>query len=263
MPDNDNQNKDPLEKPVEDVKETAQKVKKTTEKAQETVQRQQAPPRVRILRARLFQVFVLFALVAFFLLAFYARVNPYLPVDLTITRTFQTYHFLGLPQLMEFVSWFGFLPQSPVFTFLTIFVIYMLGFRWESVMVIFATVVSQVLNLLVKISIQRPRPAANLVHVVQQLSSFSFPSGHVMFYTAFYGFLFFLVYSQFEKGWFRTLAMIVFGLMVLLVGPSRIYLGEHWSSDVLGGYLLGGITLALAIQVYQLGKRKGWLSKKS
>ena len=48
--------------------------------------------------------------------------------------------------------------------------------------------------------------------------------------------------------------MVVFGLLVLLIGVSRIYVGEHWASDVLGAYLLGSLTLVGILQLYRWGK---------
>jgi len=47
---------------------------------------------------------------------------------------------------------------------------------------------------------------------------------------------------------------VFFGLLVFLVDISRIFVGEHWASDVLGAYLLGALTLAAIIQVYRWGK---------
>jgi undecaprenyl-diphosphatase len=52
----------------------------------------------------------------------------------------------------------------------------------------------------------------------------------------------------------RTLLVGFFGLLVLLIGISRVYEGEHWASDALGAYLLGALTLVGIIQLYRWGK---------
>jgi len=57
----------------------------------------------------------------------------------------------------------------------------------------------------------------------------------------------------------RTLLVVFFGLLVLLIGISRIYVGEHWASDVLGAYLLGTLTLVAIIQLYRWGKPRFFL----
>jgi undecaprenyl-diphosphatase len=90
--------------------------------------------------------------------------------------------------------------------------------------------------------------------VLATLTDSSFPSGHVMFYTGFYGFIIFLAYTLMKPSIRRTLLVVVFGLLVLLIGVSRVYVGEHWASDALGAYLLGTLTLVAIIQLYRWGK---------
>jgi undecaprenyl-diphosphatase len=107
-----------------------------------------------------------------------------------------------------------------------------------------------------KLVVNRPRPDALLVHVIEKLTDTSFPSGHVLFYVTFVGFLWFLCYTLLKPGWKRTLALWAFGAVVALVGLSRIYMGEHWPSDVLGAYLLGSICLVLTIALYRWGKTR-------
>ena len=153
--------------------------------------------------------------------------------------------------VLEAVSVPGYAIPSVVITLLVIAYLAIIGLRWEAITALFASVGSGLLDTLVKVTIRRPQPGADLVNVFQNLSSYSFPSGHVMFYTTFFGFLLFLAFILLKKDWRRTLILIVLLLLILLVGVSRMFLGEHWGSDVLGGYLLGSLTLILTIIFYR------------
>ena len=110
------------------------------------------------------------------------------------------------------------------------------------------------LGSLVKEVVQRQRPTPALVNVFSPLSDYSFPSGHVLFFTAFLGFLFFLLYTLTPHSTLRTLGLVIMGALIGLVGVSRVYLGQHWPSDVLGAYLMGSVWLALMIYLYRWGK---------
>jgi undecaprenyl-diphosphatase len=94
------------------------------------------------------------------------------------------------------------------------------------------------------------------VNVFAKLSSYSFPSGHVMFYLGFFGFIWFLAFTLLKPSLKRSLLLVFFGILIVLIGVSRVYLGEHWPSDVLGSYLLGSLTLAALIQFYLWGKTR-------
>jgi membrane-associated phospholipid phosphatase len=155
---------------------------------------------------------------------------------------------------MTFISWVGFSPQAFIVPLLIILFIYVLGYRWEGTAAIIAALVVELLNLLVKTLVHRARPSVDLVHVTNLFKSYSFPSGHVMFYTGFFGFICFLTFSLLKPSWIRTILLVVFGGHILLIGISRIYLGEHWASDAVGAYLLGGICLIGFIQLYRWGK---------
>jgi undecaprenyl-diphosphatase len=123
-------------------------------------------------------------------------------------------------------------------------------------MALIAAVFSTAINVLVKDLIQRPRPTSGLVNVIDTLNSYSFPSGHVMYYLGFLGFIGFLVFSLLKPSLKRGLLLVLIGVPILLIGISRIYLGEHWASDVLGAYLLGSLTLVASIQFYRWGKTR-------
>ena len=214
---------------------------------------------VRHYRAVLFLVVLLFITAAFAVLTYLVKTTPSFPLDLQITRGIQSINIPGFAGLMVAVSWPGFLPQSAIITGAIIVLILSLGLQWEALLALMAALLSTGLNLMVKELVQRPRPPASLVHVIATLSDTSFPSGHVMLYTGFFGFLVFLAFTLLKPSWKRSLLLAFFSLLVLLVGISRIYTGEHWASDVLGAYLLGSLTLVGILQLYRWGKPRFFL----
>jgi membrane-associated phospholipid phosphatase len=205
-------------------------------------------------RALLFRTTLILFSAGFTLLTFLIATVPSFPIDLQITKAIQLFHSPVFAFLMTAVSWPGFGPQSIVIAALIALLRYGLGLRWEAVTAAFATLIPLGVNFLVKILVQRPRPTLDLVNVFTALSSYSFPSGHVMFYLGFFGFIGFLVFSLMRSSFKRTLTLTLLGLPMVLIGASRIYLGAHWASDVLGAYLLGTLTLIAIIQIYLWGK---------
>jgi undecaprenyl-diphosphatase len=105
--------------------------------------------------------------------------------------------------------------------------------------------------------IGRPRPTAELVGFAYRSDELSFPSGHVVFYVCYFGFLFFAAYALMRRGSnLRRAALVLSALPVLLIGFSRVTLRAHWPSDVLGAYLLGGVWLGFTLELYRRWKRR-------
>ena len=237
-----------------------QKREKPPEKIKEEVQQaaraESAPAPVRRYRAILFQGVLLLIAIAFGVLTFLVKTTPSFAIDLQITRSIQWINFPYFSLLMSLISWAGFGPQVSIITGLIVLLIYVLGLQWEAVMALIAAFFSTAINVLVKDLIGRPRPAADLVNVVARLHDYSFPSGHVMYYLGFLGFIGFLVFSLLKPSLKRSLLLVIIGMPIVLIGVSRIYLGEHWASDVLGSYLLGSLTLVAIIQFYRWGKTR-------
>jgi undecaprenyl-diphosphatase len=218
-----------------------------------------APPPTRRYRARLFQLLLFSAVGAFALLTFLVETRPSFELDLQITLAIQSIDSPLFAGLMRLISWPGFLPQSILIVLLIAFTLYVNGLRWEAAASLLAAAISGASNELAKNLIQRPRPAANEVDVFEVLTSYSFPSGHVMYYTIVFGFVVYLAYTLFKRSVKRSLVLGVCGTFIALVGVSRIYLGQHWASDVLGAYLLGSLILAGIILLYRWGKARFFL----
>ncbi len=231
-------------------------IKKVQDVAQQAAKEKTTSRPTRHYRAELFQAALISATAAFALLTILVKSAPSLPLDIQITRAIQSIQWPPFAMLMTWVSWPGFLPQSLIITALISLLIYSFGLRWEAVTALLGAIFSTLVNGLVKALVQRPRPGIDLVHVFAVLNSYSFPSGHVMFYVGFFGFLWFLSYTVLKTSLLRTFLLAFFGALILLIGMSRVYLGQHWPSDVLGAYLLGSLTLVGIIYFYRWGKTR-------
>ena len=92
-----------------------------------------------------------------------------------------------------------------------------------------------VLNQLIKRIFQRPRPTE--YRIIEE-TGYSFPSGHSMVSMAFYGYFIYLIYKYVKNKYVKWISIILLSLLICLIGISRIYLGVHYTSDVLGGFLI-------------------------
>ncbi len=206
-------------------------------------------------RSLVVQGYVLIAIIGFAILAIFGHFFPYFSVDLKITQFIQTINYPIFTDLMIFISLIG---RDPIWPALIIFCLILLlaaGLKWESLTGALSAVGFFVLGSGLKDLVARVRPNYNLVHVLTRLTDYGFPSGHTLSYTAFFGFLWFLAYGLLGHSLPRTILLFIFGALVVLVGPSRIYSGEHWASDVVGAYFLGSIWLAVTIYFYRFAKK--------
>jgi undecaprenyl-diphosphatase len=107
------------------------------------------------------------------------------------------------------------------------------------------------LNVLIKEMVERPRPTADWADIIIPAIGLSYPSGHAMSAVAFYGFLALMSWIHIQRRSVRTWFSITFGVVAALIGLSRVYLGAHWLSDILGGSTAGLILLLIAAELYK------------
>lgn len=115
-----------------------------------------------------------------------------------------------------------------------------------SASVIINIILVTILNQVLKNILQRPRPDG--FRLISE-SGYSFPSGHSMVSMAFYGLFIYLAYTKIENKNLRSIVCILLSILVVLIGFSRIYLGVHYASDVLGGFLISMSYLIVFVEI--------------
>ena len=103
-----------------------------------------------------------------------------------------------------------------------------------------------ILNQILKFIMQRPRPTG--FRIIEE-TGYSFPSGHSMVSLAFYGYLIYLIYKYIENKHLERILITLLSLLICIIGVSRIYLGVHYTSDVLGGFLIATAYLVIYIEL--------------
>jgi membrane-associated phospholipid phosphatase len=219
----------------------------------ETARRSLAPRWLAALRTQAFIALAGIGLAIFGGLAVLVTGGLTAGIDLAATQTVQSVGLPWLGPLMLGISLPGFFPQSILMIAGVVLLFWRAGYRTETTFALAASA-SAIVTEVFKRIVARPRPDAELVAVVEGATGHSFPSGHTLFYVTFFGFLAYLAYAQLKPSRLRTVVLCTAGLLILLVGPSRIWMGQHWASDVLASYGLGLAYLVGLVWLY--GRRR-------
>jgi membrane-associated phospholipid phosphatase len=186
------------------------------------------------------------------------------PITLVDARFSTWLHVRAFEPLTAFMLLITSLHSGLSVTVMTLAVSAYLWFRrlriWTGTLML-AVFGGMALNFLLKNLFLRPRPHFN--DNILTLTSYSFPSGHTMMATVFYGTLCALALSQVRRWQWRTLAVFGAALLVSLVGLSRIYLGAHFLSDVLAAIAEGLAWLAFCLIAVETIRRRQETSSQS
>lgn len=154
--------------------------------------------------------------------------------DIVIDSVFYDFidrYFIGdkMTFIVKLITWFGSAIGIILMCALSMFI-----FRDKkiNISIVCNLTIVTILNYLLKIIFMRARPDINPL-VIE--TSYSFPSGHSMISMAFYGYLIYLVYTHKDNVKVRWILITLMSFLILLIGISRIYLGVHYASDVIGG----------------------------
>ncbi|MBV9258851.1 MAG: phosphatase PAP2 family protein [Ktedonobacteraceae bacterium] len=233
-----------------------QNVKPVVNEAQRIAAQTSVSGRSAVSRGTIFMALWLWLLSGIVMISVIARKTQLFPGDVTITRELQKRQNPLLRRFFYAISEIGFPKWSVPLTIGSAGIFWALRFRLEAIFVLL-TSTSSVLNSLVKALIKRPRPTKELVTVVRVINEPSFPSGHVMYYVNFYGLLIYLLATNWRSGKLRNTLITIMTGLISTIGPSRVYLGAHWPSDVMAGYVYGGLWFSGLMALYL--RVKSWL----
>ena len=184
-------------------------------------------------------------IISFLILAVFAKQYSYFSVDLQLSQALQTIHNSLFSDTMNLVSELGDDFNLVIIIGLAVTLLYFAGLKLEALKIALFSLTGALIGTLTKWIVSRPRPDSGLVNIQAVISDKSFPSLHVLLFTIFFGYLCYLSIYKIKTGWLKILIASVSVFLIITIGLSRIYLGAHWASDVLGGYLLGAIFISL------------------
>ncbi len=162
-----------------------------------------------------------------------------------IVYKFIASHFISnsLTPIVKIITFFGSAIWIVIFTII-LFVI--IRNKRQNILLGTNLCIVTIINQILKHIFKRSRPTE--FRIIDE-SGYSFPSGHSMVSMAFYGYLIYLVYKNIKNKYLKWILIVVLSILIVLIGISRIYLGVHYTSDVLGGYLLSVSYLVLFIHI--------------
>ncbi|OAQ38106.1 hypothetical protein A5893_14980 [Pedobacter psychrophilus] len=184
--------------------------------------------------------------VAFIFLTDKMSDNEMVSIDDFITNHIIFYRSAHLNIIMKYITFVG-----DLFGYLILCIILGLFFyfkkNWRvSLEITLVLVLASGLNVFLKNVISRPRP---LINRIVYANFYSFPSGHAMSAIVFYGFISYLCLILLKKLWQKVMIVLFCVVMIFAIGISRIYLGVHYPSDILAGYLAGTAWLMFCLVI--------------
>ena len=190
------------------------------------------------------------SVVAAILLAVFVRNIGITKFDIAITEELQENTSRPVDFLMRAIS----ATADPIVSMvlITVVAVFLMAIqRQREALFLLVVPFADIFGSMIKNIVARPRPSEFIANISTEVSGSSFPSGHVIHAVIFFGYLFALSFVIKELPTFvRWIVATSSVLIIILMSVSRIYLGAHWASDVIGGYLIGFPMLAILLLAY-------------
>lgn len=202
-------------------------------------------------------LFSLLLILCFVLLAIFVGKHPVNSFDIGISHFIQQFHSPVLDKIMIVVSVFGNVSVAFCCMAITSLLFFVFKFKREALFIL-AISFTGLITFSLKRLFSRPRPTDEHVTLIESYQNHSFPSGHTLSYIVFFGFIIFLMRHLKSIPQYLRTGISVFSYFMFIVGPiSRVYLGAHWFTDILGGLLIGLLYLLHLNFYYIKGKNFG------
>lgn len=163
-------------------------------------------------------------------------------IDTAIYNLIINLMYTNVTTIMIFISYLG---SATTLITLTITFMIVLKNKRDAKYIIINLATVFLLNRILKLIVARPRPEI-LRLIVEE--GYSFPSGHAMVSMGYYGFLIYLIYTKIKNKKIKYPLILFLSLLIIFIGISRIYLGVHYFTDVIGGFIIAIIYLILFIK---------------
>lgn len=182
-------------------------------------------------------------------------------LDIQAIKRIQSFEQTNITLVMKFFSYIGDTLRVIIISVIILFILFKV-FHQRKELILFLVVLigSTILNVLLKNYFHRERP--NLVRMIIE-DGYSFPSGHTMAALSLYGIISFLLWRHIPQQSGRILFICISAFFILGIGLSRIYLGAHYPSDVVGAYLISGSWLTFTIWGFINVKEEGFRKKRT
>ena len=168
------------------------------------------------------------SLILFLILTYLVKTNNELNFDSSVYNFISNFINNNLTNIVKIITYLG---SATIVIGITILSLIILKNKKIGICMIINLITITLLQYILKFLIGRPRPVG--INLIEE-KNFSFPSGHSLTAMAFYGFIIYLIYNSKLK--YKNIYILLLGLLILLIGLSRVYLGVHYITDVIGGF---------------------------
>src|SRR5690625_3192600 len=198
---------------------------------------------------RLWWMMTMYSFLCFVIITVFVEKQQVQLFDHTLINYIQHVETSWLTYSFTFMTHIGSFFGTIVILCVTLYICYKKQLYEEALILSFITLITPIVNLFMKVMIQRPRPNLNRL---LDISGFSYPSGHMMYATALYGTMLILFWAIVGTTWQRTILLFGVLTMISTIGISRIYLGVHYPSDIIAGFLCSLFIISVTKYLFAL-----------